>query len=465
MKWGSTNVYAEDADGNAVYDWRATDEILDAFAAAGVRPLVELGFMPEALSSHPAPYRNSSLLQLNGGCFYPPKDYSRWSDLVQAWARHAGERFPNEADGWLWELWNEPDSAYWHGTFDEFAKLYDFSEAGLHSALPEARLGGPAVIYPDRPFFAQFLEHCVSGSNAVSGGQGTRLDWVSFHAKGGVSLAEGHVQLNLGQQLRLHRAGFETVASFPELRRTPIYITEADPDGCAACPTALIEGAEYRTSPAYGAYEMAMMKRSLELQDAVGVQLDGVLTWAFTFPGTSLFAGYRELRTNGIDLPVLSAFRLLGQLEGDRLPLTSSGARPLSDILEHGVRNAADVDGLAAASARTVRVLLWNYHDDVTSAPPAALRLALALPTSFGTRARVSHLRVDESHGNAHALWLAQGSPEQPTPEQLAALREAMLPAQLGSEEALNVAPDGSLELELELPRFGVSLLQLQPAE
>jgi len=79
-------------------------------------------------------------------------------------------------------LWNEPDSAYWHGSFDEYAKLYDYTESALHQALPDAALGGPAVIAADGPFLTQFLDHCASGTNAVTGEAGTRLDLVTFHA-------------------------------------------------------------------------------------------------------------------------------------------------------------------------------------------------------------------------------------------------------------------------------------------
>src|SRR4051794_27851613 len=129
MKWGSTNVYTEDGVGNPVYDWTLTDGIMDTITAAGASPLVELGFMPEALSTHPAPYRNSSAKLLDGGCFYPPTDYLKWAGLIRAWATHADARYPNVAARWLWELWNEPDIGYWRGTFDEYVKLYDYTEA------------------------------------------------------------------------------------------------------------------------------------------------------------------------------------------------------------------------------------------------------------------------------------------------------------------------------------------------
>ena len=195
-------------------------------------------------------------------------------------------------------------------------KLYDYTEAALHAAIPDAGLGGPAVIAPDGPFLREFLQHCATGTNAVTGGTGTRLDLVSFHAKGGVAVNGDHVELDLGHQLRLHRAGFNAVAAFAQLEQTPIYITEADPDGCAACPANTIAGGAYRSSPAYGAYEVAMMKHTLELEREAGVTLGGVLTWAFTFPDSPYFAGYRELATHGIDMPVLGVFKLLGRLSG-----------------------------------------------------------------------------------------------------------------------------------------------------
>ena len=464
LKWGSTNVYSEDATGAAVYSWPLTDEIMDTITNAGAYPFVELGFMPEALSSHPVPYLNSSTTMFDSGCSYPPADYEKWASLIRTWATHANERYPNVEAAWLWELWNEPDIAYWKGTVDDYAKLYDHTEAALHEVLPGAALGGPAVAGVANGFLKQFLEHCATGTNAVTGELGTRLDLVTFHAKGGVSLENDHVQMNLGGQLRLHRLGFKIVAAFPQFSQTPIYITEADPDGCAACPASTVPSNQYRNSTAYGAYELAMMKRTLELEAQVGIKLGGVLSWAFTFPNTPYFAGYRSLSSNGIHLPVLSAFQLLGRLAGARVPLTSTGARSLNDVVEQGVRDQPDIDGMATLDGGAVQVLLWNYHDDLVGSPPSPVHLTVQLPTDFGTHARTSHLRVDEQHGNAYTVWLEQGSPTNPTKAQLAALQKAMVPSPLRSDETVAVQADGSVAFDFELPRFGVSLLTLLPA-
>ncbi|MDQ2642761.1 MAG: beta-xylosidase [Myxococcota bacterium] len=464
LKWGSTNLYTEDAAGRPVYDYTLIDRITDAMTGAGALPFVELGFMPQALSVRPEPYQNSTPYTLDGGSFYPPRDYEKWAGLVGAWATHVKERYPNAGSDWQWELWNEPDIGYWRGTFEEYAVLYDYTEAALHAVFPEAKLGGPAVASPDREFFGQFLDHCADGVNAVTGETGTRLDLVSFHAKGGVTITDDHVQMDLGNQLRLHRSGFDTVVQSAAFAGTPVVISEADPDGCAACSLLQRRENAYRSSPAYGAYEVAMMKRTLDLAAERGVDLRGVLTWAFTFPGTAYFAGYRALSTNGIHLPVLNAFKLLGSLKGVRLPLTSSGALPLETLLADGVRGEPDIDGLAAKDGSEVQVLVWNYHDDLRPAEASPVSVRIAVPPEFGARVSVTHARVDETHGDAFAVWTAQGMPATPSDAQLRELRNAMQPGLLEGEREMEVE-NGSVSVAFELPRFGVSLLTLAAAE
>jgi xylan 1,4-beta-xylosidase len=462
LKWGSTNVYTEDAAGNPVYSWTLMDGIMDAITGAGAFPLVEIAFMPQALSTMPTPYQNSSVTLLDGGCFYPPRDHAKWGALIAAWAAHANARYPNVAGNWLWELWNEPDIGYWRGTFADYAKLYDYTEAALHQVLPTAALGGPAVAFAGGPFLKQFLQHCATETNAVSGTTGTRLDLVTFHAKGGTTVTDGHVEMDLGNQLRLHERGMNTVAAIADFKQTPIYITEADPDGCAACPATTMPENAYRNSPAYGAYEVAMMKRTLELEARIGVKLGGILTWAFTFPGTPYFAGYRALATNGINLPVLGAFKLLGALDGTRVPVDSSGALTLDAILNGGVRGQADVDAMATMNGGRVQVLVWNYHDDLVTMPASPVQLTVKVPASFGARVTASHLRVDDTHGDAYTVWLSQGSPAMPSDAQVAALRQAMDPMPLATG-TLDVA-GGSVSVNFDLPRFGISLVTLAPA-
>jgi xylan 1,4-beta-xylosidase len=462
LKWGSTNVYTEDASGNPVYSWTLMDGIMDSITGAGTLPLVEIGFMPQALSTKPTPYMDSGVGALDGGCFYPPKDYTKWSNLIKAWVMHESARYPNVESRWLWELWNEPDIAYWKGTFADYAKLYDYTEAAIHQVLPNAQFGGPAVATGNSSFMTQFLQHCASGTNAATGGTGARLDLISFHAKGGTTISGGHVEMNMGNQLRLHQSGMNAIAAVAAFKQKPIYITEADPDSCAACPVSSTPANAYRNSPAYGAYEVAMMKRTLELEARIGVKLGGVMAWAFTFPGTAYFAGYRALTTNGINLPVMGAFKLLGALDGTRLPVTSSGALSLDSILTNGVRGQADIDAMATLNGQKVQVLVWNYHDDLVTAAAAPVRLSVKVPASFGTRLAVSNLRVDDTHGDAYTVWTSQGSPASPSATQIAALKAAMDPAALTVDQTVD-ATGGSAVVTFDLPRFGISLLTLAP--
>jgi xylan 1,4-beta-xylosidase len=125
LKWGSTNAYSEDANGNPVYDWKIVDRIFDTFREQGVKPLVEVGFMPEALSTNPQPYRHTFPQgNIFTGWAYPPKDYAKWQELVFQFAKHLRERYgAEEVKSWLWEVWNEPDIDYWKGRREEFFQI------------------------------------------------------------------------------------------------------------------------------------------------------------------------------------------------------------------------------------------------------------------------------------------------------------------------------------------------------
>jgi len=459
LKWGSTNVYTENENGEPVYSWTLMDGIMDAVVASGCRPLVEIGFMPQALSSRPEPYRNSDTYRLDGGCFYPPEDYEKWAELIRQWVRHSAARYPNVEEEWLWELWNEPNINYWRGRFEEYCKLFDHTEKAVHAVLPRAVLGGPHTAGAPK-LLRDFLKHCAEGTNHVSGQTGTRLDYIGFHAKGGVSLHEGRVRMNLGNQLRIHRRGFGIVADLPQYRQTPIIIGEADPDGCAGCPSSEFPERAYRNVPAYGAYEVATMKYSLDLAKRQGVNLQGVLTWAFMFDGKPYFEGFRTLATNGIHKPVLNAFKMLGQMTGDEVPVVSEGALGLDTILSGGVRDRADINGMAVGDERAVKILLWNYHDLLRTTEPAKIQLGVTLAAAFRT-ARVTHYRIDQTHSNAYTKWLELGSPQTPSPETLDELRAAMQLQMLEPARGVEVV-SGRVVLDFELPRFGLSLVILE---
>jgi xylan 1,4-beta-xylosidase len=471
LKWGSTGVYSEDAGGKARYDWTILDRIFDTYQERGIRPFVEIGFMPEALSTHPVPYQHhwtpGGRESLSTGWAYPPKDYEKWAELVFRWVRHSVERYGQaEVEKWYWEVWNEPNILYWRGTPEEYHKLYDFAADAVKRALPTARVGGPHVAGPKTPlatkFLRDFLEHCLRGTSYATGKVGSPLDFVAFHAKGEPRFVDGHVRTGIAAQLRDIDRGFEVVASYPELKGKPIIIGESDPDGCAACPSSIYPQNGYRNGTLYASYTAAAFARTYALASKRRINVEGAVTWAFEFEGQPYFAGFRVLATGGLALPVLNVFRMFGLMGGTRLAVESDGEVGLEAICKEGVRGNPDVSALASVQEGMVCVLAWHYHDDDVPGPAAEVELHLTgLPTGDGP-VLLQHFRIDQSHSNAYEAWRRIGSPQQPTPEERADLERASDLALLGSPEW--VRPESKkLTLRLNLPRQAVSLLVLDP--
>jgi xylan 1,4-beta-xylosidase len=465
LKWGSTDIYTEDAAGRPVYDWKIVDRIFDTYLARGVRPYAQVGFMPQALSIKPEPYQHAwrpglNYSQISTGWAYPPKDYGKWAGLVYQWVTHCVQRYGRrEVEQWYWEVWNEANAAvYWHGTPEEFYKLHDFAIDAVRRALPTARVGGPDVAGAGGRFMENFLRHVVSGTNYATGRIGTPTDFLSFHAKGAPTFVDGHVRLGMAAQLREIDRGFARIAAIPELRRKPIVIGESDPDGCAACQGPHLG---YRNTTLYSSYTAASFARKHLLADRHGVNLEGALTWAFEFEDQPYFAGFRVLASNGIDLPVLNVFRMFSRMSGQRLAVESSAEVALDAILRDGVRGAPDVSALASLAPRQLAVMLWHYHDDDLPGPAAQVTLQLEKLAVADGPARLTHFRIDDFHSNAFAVWKRLGSPIAPNEPQYAQLQAAGQLAEMGGGETVRLER-GRATVTLTLPRQAVSLLVLE---
>jgi xylan 1,4-beta-xylosidase len=466
LKWGSTNAYTEDAAGNPVYNWQIVDRIFDTFHEAKVNPLVEIGFMPEALSIHPEPYRhNFPKGSIYTGWAYPPKDYQKWAELVFQLTKHLRERYGDaEAKTWLWEVWNEPDIDYWKGTPEEYFKLYDYSAEAVRRALPEAKIGGPDSTGPARPkaadFLRQFLQHCDSGRNYATGKTGAPLDFISFHPKGSPTWQSDHVQMGVAAQLNAIDQGFKIVSSFSKWHDTPIILGESDPEGCAACSAEKNPQNGYRNGPLYASYTAEAIDRTVELAARDHINLAGIVTWAFEFEDQPYFAGFRELASNGLDKPVLNAFRMFGLLSGQRIEATSSAGLATDLVLRDGVRQNPDINVIATRAVNGVQVLLWNYHDNDLVATSALLNLQISGFPEKVDHGLLEHFRIDSAHSNAFRAWKDLGSPQQPTADQYKRLESAGQLQLLSSPTWINM--HRTAQLQFELPRQGLSLLKIE---
>ena len=474
LKWGSTNAYTEDTTGKPIYDWTIVDRIFDTYVKRGMKPIAQIGFMPEALSTHPQPYKHEwspgdKYSTIFTGWAYPPKDYTKWSELVYQWVRHSVSRYgQKEVESWYWELWNEPNIPYWKGTVEEYIKLYDYTADAVKRALPTAKIGGPEVTGPSsedsQKFFKAFMDHIVSGKNAVTRQTGAPLDFITFHAKGAPKLikdasGDSHVQMNMGTQLRDIDKGFAIVASYPTLKHLPIIIGESDPEGCAACSEDFHPQNSYRNGTMYSSYTAASFARKYDLAQVHGVNLLGAVTWAFEFEDQPWFRGFRDLATNGVDKPVLNVFRMFGMMPGQRVAVQSGGVYNYARIRDESVRAEADINALASRDAKSVTVLVWNYHDDNVPAPAAPVSVQIkGIPAKQVT---MHHYRIDNQHSNSYEVWKRMGSPQQPTASQIAELEKAGHLQQLTATPSTINITNQAATLTFELPRQGVSLLQL----
>jgi xylan 1,4-beta-xylosidase len=464
LKWGSTNAYTEDAQGKPVYDWTIVDRIFNTYLQRGVKPYVQIGFMPKALSTMPEPYQHkwtpeAKYDEIYTGWAYPPRDYAKWSDLAYEWARHSVEKYGrSEVAQWYWQTWNEANIGYWRGTPEEFRKLHDYAVAGVRRALPEAKIGGPDSAGHGGQWMRDFLEHQLRGTNFATGQVGTPIDFVSFHAKGRPVYVEDHVRMGIANQLATIDEGFRIVASYPELKAKPIVIGESDPEGCAACQGPQLQ---YRNTTMYSSYTAASFARKHDLAARHGVNLEGALTWAFEFEDTPYFAGFRALATNGIVLPVFNVFRMFSRMGSERVAATSDHAVDLDTILKQGVRERPDVAALASRDQSRATIVAWHYHDDDVPGPAAAVTLTIeGLPMTRG-KATLRHFRVDTEHSNAYTAWRSMGSPQQPSLAQYARLEQASELAEPSGPSPVDVA-DRRATIAFTLPRQAVSLLVVE---
>jgi xylan 1,4-beta-xylosidase len=466
LKWGSTGMYSENQDGTPVYNWTIVDQIFDTYVERKMKPLAQIGFMPEALSQRPQPYRHywkpgTPYQDIMTGWATPPNDYDKWAELIYQWVKHSVARYgQQEVESWYWEVWNEPDGFYLiaPNTKLEYFKMYDYAADAVKRALPTARIGGPHTAGAGR-FMDEFLQHCLHGKNFATGKTGSPLDFVAFHAKGAPKVVDGRVRMGMNTHFQRLDDGFALVEKYPELKGIPVIIGESDPEGCAACGMQTNPENAYRNGTLYSSYTAASIAREFDLAARRGVNLIGAVNWSFEFEDQPWYAGFRDLATNGINKPVLNVFRMFGMMRGDRVAVTGDQAYDAARIMADGVRGAqTDINALATRDKHSIAVMVWNYHDDdvIDAGSPVELQIA-GIPSKQVT---LRHFRIDENTSNSYSAWQRMGSPVNPTAAQIVALQQASELAQLNTATTLKT-DDGKATLKMQLPRQAVSLVIL----
>ncbi|GHT63535.1 hypothetical protein FACS1894110_01540 [Spirochaetia bacterium] len=475
-KWGSTNVYTEDEQGNPVYNFEVIDKICDILINNNCKPFFEIGFMPldmvdlsDIKVSEWHLYNEYKRIGWNR----PPKDYNKWYGLIRAIIEHLLGRYGQaELESWYFEMWNEPDGFYWSGTHDEFCKLYDYTEAAIHDVLPSLRLGGPATCGPldvdgtAAVFLRDFFKHTKSGKNHKTGKTGTRIDFTSFHTKGGgyyfttgKTLGKTPSVKKLLDQIRIGGIIIKE-CGYGDLE---CVLSEADPDGWAAGGCFDNPAFNFRNTEYYASYVASAYKNLYDL--AAELKMDiRPLAWAFMFEGERCFEGTRTFSTQGIDKAVLNVFKLYAKLGAQRVSLVSSrGLDPNSYKDYWGAGEGAEINGWATLTGtKSLETLVYCHEDTWETETSYPIEFA-AEKIPFAGPYRITHYRIDKDHSNAYTEWVRQGRPDFPVGGQYDAIK-ARDGLEL-TEPVQTVAPvDGKVKLRFQLPVKSVSLIVIESA-
>ncbi len=420
-------VYREDAQGNPVYDWSGIDKVYDMLIADGLKPFVELSFMPTPLAFDP-----DDTIFFYRGNTSPPKDYGKWAALVAEFANHLIDRYGREeVESWYFEVWNEPDlksaviGRFWHGTDEEYFRLYDVSARALKQVDPRLRVGGPAAA--TLSIVEPFLRHVTADSGAP-------LDFLSVHTYFGPLFTWKPILEKYNR---------------PEL---PVFCTE------------------WGVSPRWGEeindlpYGAAWLARAL-IESSQEVEIVSYWTASDHFeelgpPKSLLHGGFGLLGLEEIRKPRYWAFSLLHRLGIRRLHMQGSGDG-----------YGGHVQGWAASGEDgSIRILLCNVSYDQTkpeaTAETSALLRHIALSVAGlppGKRYLARHYRVDDARSNVYAAWKSLGQPAWPDAAQLAELRRHDSLELMEPESELAVPPSGSVELKFDLPMPALSQVELIP--
>jgi xylan 1,4-beta-xylosidase len=379
-------VYDEDAQGHAVYNFSYVDQIYDGLLANGVRPYVEISFMPSKLAASDT--RQAFWYHPNVS---PPKDWTRWDELMATFAEHLVNRYGiDEVSQWYFEVWNEPNLDFWAGkpAQETYWELYDHTALALKKISPRLRVGGPATA--QAAWVDAMIRHCAE--NRIP------LDFVSTHVYANDTAKDVfHTEENIPRDQMVCRAvskvhGEIKASAMPNL---PLFWSEFN--------------ASYKNESDVtdSTYMGPWLASTISQCDGL---VDSMSYWTFSdvfeeqgVVKTPFYGGFGLIAEDGIPKPAYNAFKLLHELGDERVSLPSK-----TSLLTR--RN----DG-------TLVLALWNYAPPGEDGAPKIFTLRLK-----GTNAEHAFIsRVDHDHGDFRSTYEKMGSPRYPTQEEIRQLRQA----------------------------------------
>ncbi|MET9478190.1 glycoside hydrolase [Streptomyces sp. NPDC002922] len=404
-------VYRE-IDGEPVYDFTLVDEVYDRITAIGLRPCVELGFMPEDLASD-----TGKTVFEYGAIVSPPKSWERWSDLISSLVRHLMDRYgEDEVLGWDFEVWNEANlGVFWSSTRDLWMHLYDVTASAVKSVDPRLAVGGPSSAAAG--WVDELLEHTARS--------GSPVDFVTTHTYGNAPL-----------DLRptLERYGSTARILWTEWGVTPSHFNPVNDTVSSA--TFLLHG----------------MRSAAGRMEALSYWVASDHFEELGRPPGLLHGGFGLITVGGIAKARYHALWLLSRLGGTQLPVTAQGDG--ADGLVQSWASRHD-DG-------SLGILLWNHTLDQQKAQgDAALARTVRLRLDgLGEGATAQITRLDAEHGDIATLAGRLGVSDWPTEKQWDQLRSADT---LVTEPAALEHTGEAVFLTLEMPQPSAVLVQVSP--
>jgi xylan 1,4-beta-xylosidase len=410
-------VYSEDDQGNPVYDFSYVDQIYDGLLAAGVRPFVEISFMPNQLAARSMPHPFWYHPNIS-----PPKNWGRWDELVTAFAQHLVQRYGvEEVAKWYFEVWNEPNLDFWGGDprQETYWQLYDHTAAAIKKVNEQLRVGGPATA--QAAWVDAFIRHCAEKQVPV--------DFVSTHVYAN----------DTAQDV------FKTQESIPRDRMVCRAVDKVHSE---------IKASKMPNLPLIWSEFNASYKNEPDVTDAVYMgpwladtirQCDGLVDmmsyWTFSdvfeeqgVVKTPFYGGFGLIAEDDIPKPAFNAFKVLHELGDERIQLDSDSAL------------------LTRKKDGTLVLAVWNY------APPehagAARTFHFHLENTNAREAQIS--RVDGDHGDVHPAYARMGRPRYPTQQEI---QELHLAALLPAPGAAHIEHG---ELTLTLPTYGLAVIEIK---
>ncbi len=409
------DVYSENENGDAVYDFEWINGVYRKFVENGIKPIVELDFLPDKLASLSGDVTQEGTGEKYNNRFYP-NDWEKWSKLLKAFVQNLADEFGlEEIRTWYFEVWNEPDS--WPlDSWGMFYKLYDIFVDAVTSVDDKLRVGGPGCF--KSCFMYPFLDHVVNGTNYVTGERGSRIDFISYHIYG-MSGAENWLNSYPLIMPTVQRFAQELLwiqrlrDTFPSLKNTEFQLNEWGVISNYEKSSSVFPPLEVRNSEYSALFMVKLADTLVDIRRKFNLNISMMLYWGFAgedFFG-KMFNGNRSLTTkHNICKPVQTAHEFMSLLGKN---IVETDLLPGSD---EGCIAAADENGSQAL------VYCFNEFDAGRNLPDREYNVMFKGLADGKYKLKV--YTMDDTHNNTFRLWERMGRPEDPTAEQLKQLYE-----------------------------------------